>query len=185
MRPRYYYSDTENTLETIAENAGVPFEDVLRFNPQWYGKRIPAGTRILVHVEGESKNSGNKDEESGGGSSANSIEKMQKIESYKNDVAAAQKDYSLGVSEAKLSLDSAKRKLAESLRQNRQRLESNLAAQKITSSSIAEQEKELLENNGRAELDSAQKQFEAKKDKLAATLEKKKTSAENKIKYLL
>lgn len=107
--------------------------------------------------------------------------KQLRKEGYQEEIRQAEEDYQTGVASANTQLNDEQKNLANRLYQNRIRLKSDLAAQKMDASSIAEREHKNLTEQYRQNQETLDRDYGEKIEKLKTALQRKKTSGERKI----
>lgn len=232
----YYIVTKEETLADIAKKANVPYEELLRLNPEYADKSLTKGYRVLLKQREPAKENteetvtvqetaGTKEttekktaidktaekeaqqavkdvqkavREAAQAAEKNAKESMKNVEKaakeaeaerkkqlkaagYREEIRQAEEDYQTGTASAQTLLNENQRNLANRLFQNRMRLKSDLAAQKISDSSIADQEHQKLSEAYRQDQESLSRDYGEKVEKLKTALQRKKDSSERKI----
>ena len=107
--------------------------------------------------------------------------KQLKAAGYREEIRQAEEDFQTGTASAQTKLNDEQRNLANRLFQNRMRLKSDLAAQMIEDSSIADREHQKLSEEYRQNQETLNRDYGDTVEKLKTALQRKKDSSERKI----
>ncbi len=169
----------KTSLKEISQGLNLDYDDLKRLNPHVNPEIIRNGEYVLLAVK---KNEAEQEDASAQETQQTEKSKQEKITQYKQNIAQAQSEYQSDKKEAFGEHAQKTSKLAEALRKSKQKLEGDLASRKITSSSIASNQRQAFQNESIAlqqELDeNLNKKVKKLADKLNTSVAKQKQKIE-------
>lgn len=188
---KIYIARGGETLKTIARDMGIPYDQLKTFNPGYKDGRLPAQSRVILALDNNFNSGGKSNSSSTAGSTSKSTQssssskkqsdnaekERQKKETYDRTVRRADEDYNFDAQNEQSDYSYNKKKIADKLFGNRTKLMNDFAAQKITSSSIAENENNRLNAQAAEDTGVLDKEHDRKMQKLKQTLSRKKEDA--------
>lgn len=195
MKTQIYVSDGTMTLWQVAAKTGVEYATLKKWNPQWKDGVLPMGAKIITRLgdystaETSGKTTATKTSASASSAAKSNNtsnakskaeeenKKQLRRQKYLDQIVAAETNFKNSKEALDITYSEKRRKLAQTLRNNKIKLESNMAAQKIISSSIAENENQALQRENDAQKMQINNEQQNKLEKLQNNLEKIKKEA--------
>lgn len=192
MTSQFYTSPGGETLRDIADKTGMDYDQLVKNNPIHKTGRIKKGTRIILSVakvlDEKADQEEAKRQESQQKQQQAEQQKQQKKQEKKQDytlaLRRAEEDFHSNKASADADYQYKRQKLSQTLKKNRIGLESELAAQKIDASSIAENERSALAQTAAQEDAALARGYEEKIQKLKTKLSRAAADANRKISRL-
>ncbi len=204
----FYVSGGGETFDSISKRLGIPVDELMRLNPTRAPKtRFAAGDSIIISLnDGDGKastgvalglknaaqtgknaiNKSTSDETAADEKTAQKAAQQAKVVAekkaqYRSEIKAAEENHALDVASAQSAYERNIGKLATTLKESRAKLESDLAKQKISDSSIAGHENAKLIANAESAKSALDTEYSEKIKKLAAKLKQTKEAKQQKI----
>lgn len=188
MTSQFYTSPGGETLRDIADKTGMDYDQLVKNNPIHKTGRIKKGTRIILSVakvlDEKADQEEAKRQESQQKQQQAEQQKQQKKQDYTLALRRAEEDFRSNKASADADYQYKRQKLSQTLKKNRIGLESELAAQKIDASSIAENERSALAQTTAQEDAALTRGYEEKIQKLKTKLSRAAADANRKISRL-
>ncbi len=210
---KFYVTSDGETFDTISKKFGISVEELERLNPLYSRKSrfasgdsvvlslndtklsIGAGAALSATKAGETAKTAikqmladSKAQEKAEKAAQQAAQKAKndaaKKEQYKADIKAAEDNYALDAASAQNDYARKLQQLAGSVRDSRAKLESDLAKQKITESSIAVTENNKLNASTTFSKEAIDADYNEKIKKLTAKLQQTKETKQRKLNAL-